>query len=139
MQQEGRMAKRKTIPKAVKDRLLVEAMHRCCLCPEHHDMTDVHHIVPISEEGPNTAENLMAVCPTCHAKIHRFPNHYNPTQLRMYKERWVEQCANIPRMEGPGEELGPLASPRGYETSSLLNPFCDRGRINSPARCFDRK
>jgi 5-methylcytosine-specific restriction endonuclease McrA len=59
MQQEGRMAKRKAIPKAVKDRLLVEAMHRCCLCPEHQEVVDLHHIVPISEEGPDTEEDLM--------------------------------------------------------------------------------
>lgn len=47
------MAKREAILKTVRDRLLVEAMHRCCLCPEHNDVTDVHHIVPISEDGPN--------------------------------------------------------------------------------------
>lgn len=59
MQQEDRMAKRKAIPKAVKDRLLVEAIHRCCLCPEHQEVVDLHHIVPISEEGPDTEGNLM--------------------------------------------------------------------------------
>ena len=51
------MARRKRIPKAVRDKLLVEAMHRCCLCPEHHDVTDLHHIVPINEDGPNTARS----------------------------------------------------------------------------------
>jgi hypothetical protein len=49
--------------------------------------------VQISEGGPNTEENLMAVCPTCHAKIHRIRNRYTPDQLRMYKERWVQLCA----------------------------------------------
>ncbi len=39
-------------------------MHRCCLCPEHHDVTDLHHIEPISEGGPNTEDNLMVICPT---------------------------------------------------------------------------
>ncbi|MFQ6101745.1 MAG: SH3 domain-containing protein [Anaerolineae bacterium] len=37
------MAGRRAVPKAVRDKLLVEAMHRCCLCPEHHDVTDLHH------------------------------------------------------------------------------------------------
>jgi hypothetical protein len=89
----GETAKRKAIPKAVRDKLLVEAMHRCCLCPEHHDITDLHHIVPISEDGPNTEDNLMVICPTCHAKIHRFRSSYTLDQLRMYKERWVQLCA----------------------------------------------
>jgi len=87
------MTRRRAIPNEVRDRLLVEAMHRCCLCPEHHEVVDIHHIVPISEDGPNTGDNLMVVCPTCHARIHRIRNRYNPKQLRMYKERWVELCA----------------------------------------------
>jgi len=85
--------KRKRIPKDIRDRLLVDAMHRCCLCPQHEDITDIHHIVPINEKGPNTEENLMVVCPTCHAKIHRIRRMYTPEQLRMYKERWVGLCA----------------------------------------------
>jgi len=82
----------KTIPKKIKDKLLVEAMHRCCLCPEHRIITEIHHIVPISEEGPNTEDNLMVVCPTCHAKIERIKSMYTPKQLKMYKEKWVNLC-----------------------------------------------
>ena len=81
------------VAKAVRDKLLVDAMHRCCLCPEHHDIIDAHHIVPIAEDGPDTEENLMAVCPTCHAKITRIKGQYTRDQLRMYKERWVQSCA----------------------------------------------
>jgi len=94
------MARRKAIPKDVRNQVLVDAMHRCCLCPEHHDVTDLHHVVPISEGGPNTEENLMAVCPTCHAKIHRIRNRYTLDQLRMYKERWARRTGrggNWPR------------------------------------------
>jgi len=85
--------KRKHIAREIRDKLLVEAMHRCCLCPQHEDITDIHHIVPISEKGPNTEENLMVVCVLCHAKIHRIRTMYTPTQLKMYKERWVNLCA----------------------------------------------
>jgi len=84
--------KRKAIPNEIKDKLLVEAMHRCCLCPEHPDITHIHHIVLISEEGPNTEENLMLVCPTCHSKIHRIKGMYTVEQLKMYKEMWIELC-----------------------------------------------
>jgi len=68
-------------------------MHRCCLCPQHEYITDVHHIVAISEEGPNTEDNLMIVCPNCHAKIHRIRWMYTVKQLKIYKERWVNLCA----------------------------------------------
>jgi len=87
------MAKRQAIPDPLRSKLLVDAMHRCCLCPEHHDITHVHHVVPINEGGPDTEENLMVVCPTCHDKIHRIRGRYTTEQLRMYKERWVQLCA----------------------------------------------
>lgn len=86
--------KRKPIKKEIKDKLLVDAMHRCCLCPQHEDLTtDFHHIVLFSENGPNTEENLMVVCPTCHAKIHRIRKMYNIEQLKMYKAKWISLCA----------------------------------------------
>jgi GTPase SAR1 family protein len=85
--------KRKHIAKKIRDKLLVDAMHRCCLCPQHEDITDIHHILPISEGGPNTENNLMVVCPTCHAKIRRIRTMYNSEQLKMYKERWVSLCS----------------------------------------------
>ena len=97
-------SKRKRTPKKIKDRLLVDAMHRCCLCPQHEEMTDVHHIVPINEKGPNTEENLMVVCPNCHAKIHRIRGRYTQEQLRMYKERWVKLCAKGLTLEERLEE-----------------------------------
>jgi len=83
----------KVIPEKIKNKLLVEAMHRCCLCPQHEDITEIHHIIPISEKGPNTENNLMVVCPTCHSKIHRIRQMYTPEQLKMYKKRWVDLCA----------------------------------------------
>jgi formylglycine-generating enzyme required for sulfatase activity len=87
------MARRRRIPQDIRDKLLVDAMHRCCLCPQHEDVTDLHHIIPISEDGPNTEENLIVVCPNCHRKIHSIRTRYPPRQLRMYKERWVGLCA----------------------------------------------
>ncbi len=87
------MAKRKKVPKPIRDKLLLDAMHRCCLCPEHPDITDLHHIDPISKGGPDTEENLMAVCPNCHGKITRLRSQYTPEQLRVYKERWGRLCA----------------------------------------------
>ncbi|NFD04988.1 HNH endonuclease [Clostridium botulinum] len=31
---------------------------------------EVHHIVPLSEEGEDTVENTVALCPNCHRKVH---------------------------------------------------------------------
>ncbi|NIM12248.1 MAG: hypothetical protein GTO45_09055 [Candidatus Aminicenantes bacterium] len=32
---------------------------------------DIHHLMPLAKEGDNTADNLLALCPNCHALHHR--------------------------------------------------------------------
>ena len=86
------MAKRKPIPSKLRDELLIEARHRCCLCPDHPVITNAHHVIEVKAGGPNTQENLVLVCGTCHDYIHRIPNLYTPSQLHEYKRRWIEYC-----------------------------------------------
>jgi len=118
------MAKRKPIPVAVRDKLLVQAMHRCCLCPEHHDITDLHHVVEISVGGPNTEDNLMVVCPTCHAKIHRLRNRYTAEQLSMYKERWTRFCAlGLPLDERLAQALDYSKAPAQLDVIPPPTPY----------------
>ena len=31
---------------------------------------EVHHIIPLQEDGPDIIENCVALCPNCHRKIH---------------------------------------------------------------------
>ncbi|MEQ9455604.1 MAG: HNH endonuclease [Phycisphaeraceae bacterium] len=31
---------------------------------------EVHHLVPLSEGGPDTVDNAAGLCPTCHARCH---------------------------------------------------------------------
>ncbi len=86
------MAMRKRIPSQLRDELLIEARHRCCVCPDHPVITNAHHVIEVKAGGPNTQENLVLVCGTCHDYIHRIPNLYTPSQLREYKRRWIEYC-----------------------------------------------
>lgn len=52
-------------------RARVLAMHngRCARCPA--PATVVHHIVPVSEGGSNTAANLTPLCQRCHDHAHQ--------------------------------------------------------------------
>jgi hypothetical protein len=43
----------------------------CVLCGE--PMWHVHHIVPISQGGDNSLDNLVCLCGPCHAEIHANP------------------------------------------------------------------
>ena len=60
------------ISPAVRQQVQIEAGYRCAnpRCREIvvHDM---HHIVPVKEDGENTPDNLIVLCPTCHALVHR--------------------------------------------------------------------
>ena len=52
----------------------VAAHPLCVKCLEAGIITpteEVHHIVPISRGGTHADSNLMALCQSCHTKIHR--------------------------------------------------------------------
>jgi len=42
---------------------------------------EVHHIIPLAEEGPDTVENAVALCPNCHREIHHGVNGKHKTKL----------------------------------------------------------
>lgn len=35
---------------------------------------EVHHVLPLSEGGPDTIDNAVACCPNCHRQLHHDPN-----------------------------------------------------------------
>lgn len=70
------------LSQSLKDRFLVEVAHRCCLCPEHEDITEIHHIV--GEKGK-----------------------YTPAQLKMYEKKWIERCKAESRSPGKSAALIP--------------------------------
>jgi hypothetical protein len=63
---------RKTaIPKQIEKQIFQEAGSACPFCGEKHVAAlHIHHIIARAEGGPNTPENLLLVCASCHQKIH---------------------------------------------------------------------
>lgn len=68
----------------------------CEVCGEQGYETDAgisfletHHVVPLGDGGPDTTWNLIAVCETCHGKLHRW-KYREEMQRNLY--------ANIPRL-----------------------------------------
>lgn len=43
-------------------------MFACAICG--HDGEEIHHIIPKSEGGNDTLNNLVLLCHSCHDKIH---------------------------------------------------------------------
>ena len=51
---------------------LTEAGYRCAVPTCRGILAlDLHHLVPVKEEGGNEHSNLIALCPTCHALYER--------------------------------------------------------------------
>ena len=76
------------IPAPLRRDVLVEAGHRCAIptCREHP--VQVHHILPQSEGGPTSFENLIALCANCHDRYHR-TKEIDRKSMKQYK-------ANLP-------------------------------------------
>jgi len=65
-------ATRHTPPNRVVVDVLTEAGYRCAVPTCRGILAlDLHHIVPVRQGGPSTADNLLALCPTCHALFER--------------------------------------------------------------------
>jgi len=64
--------RRKLIPQDVKVTVLTEAGYRCAVPTCRGILAlDLHHMVEVAAGGGNIAENLLPLCPTCHALYHR--------------------------------------------------------------------
>jgi hypothetical protein len=38
--------------------------------PNRQPYLEVHHVLPLSEGGPDTVDNAIALCPNCHRRVH---------------------------------------------------------------------
>lgn len=43
----------------------------CELCGWKESIRDLHHIIPVSENGKNELENLIVLCPNHHRMVHK--------------------------------------------------------------------
>lgn len=59
---------------------------------EERPYVEVHQIRPLSEGGPDSLDNCIALCPSCHAKA-----HYSNDKERL---AWQKQLKKI-RQRGP--------------------------------------
>jgi hypothetical protein len=74
---------REPIPEALRRRVLVEAGHRCAIPTCRNPVTEIAHIVPYHEVQKHEYENLIALCPTCHARADR--REIDRKSLKIYK------------------------------------------------------
>ena len=51
------------------------ADYKCEICGQ--PALDAHHVIPLEEGGPNTLDNLVCVCRSCHRRIHKGVYKFN--------------------------------------------------------------
>ena len=74
---------RPKIPTELKRRVLLEAGHRCAIHTCRYIDVEIHHIVPWAECNEHKYENLIALCPNCHARAEK--KEIDRKSLRSYK------------------------------------------------------
>ena len=81
------MAFTESIKKEVKEK----AAFRCCRC-QKIGSTEVHHILPQANDGPDTFDNAAPLCPSCHADFGDNPiKRKEITQMRDWWYKQVEK------------------------------------------------
>lgn len=74
---------RPAIPSDLRRRVLVEAGHRCAIPTCRYIDVEVHHIVPWAKAKRHSYDNLIALCPNCHARAGK--GDIDRKSLRLYK------------------------------------------------------
>lgn len=59
-------ATKKSIPQSLRTKVFERDMYRCLRCGSHQDLS-ADHIVPESEGGPTSEENLQTLCRPCNS------------------------------------------------------------------------
>ncbi len=135
----ARPAPSRHVAPSVVRRVFAEHRGRCCLCrtlidPLSSDPLsftenlEKHHLVFVSEGGDSTFENLILVCPTCHARVHAHPDSHPVELLRKRREHWIGMKQVVPEHlalradpGGPPESLHPAGGGALQATLRLVS------------------
>ncbi|MFO0828704.1 MAG: HNH endonuclease signature motif containing protein [Phycisphaerales bacterium] len=76
---------RPNIPADTVRAVLVEAGHRCAIPTCRATTTEIAHIEPWAKSHDNSLANLIALCPTCHARFDQ-KKEIDSKSIRLYKQ-----------------------------------------------------
>lgn len=122
------------ISQSVRNRLLVEAGHRCTVCSEK--AYELHHIVEQAQGGDDSEENLIVLCPNCHQqRVHR-NKEFTPVQLRAYKANLKERKEFERRLAQNLEQIRVLLDQEGPQAAeaALRKEMSDAASVVDPER-----
>jgi hypothetical protein len=79
------MARRPPIPSELQRSVLIEAGHRCAIPTCRQIPVEIAHIIAWTKCKEHKLENLIALCPTCHARFDK--GEIDKKSILIYKHR----------------------------------------------------
>jgi hypothetical protein len=117
------------------EQLLIGCHRHCCICHKPAgNKIEIHHIVPKSQGGDDSAGNGIPLCFDCHAEVgsyniqHPKGRRFTSSELKKHKEQWFAICA-----KPPWDSTISVRLTNAHETVHL-----DENIFNS-LRCDDRR
>ncbi len=111
---------RPSISMEIQRKVKVEAGHRCAIPTCKQIPVELHHIVPQSQGGEDTFENLIVLCPNCHARVHK--GEIDRKSVKIYKsnlsvlnDRYNAMGRRVLKKFAPEPELEKIPFPTGFE------------------------
>jgi hypothetical protein len=84
--------------KQVTDDVLIACGRHCCVCHKFcGTKIELHHIIQVSDNGPNTFDNCIPLCFDCHADVKSYnPKHpkgkqFTDSELKRHRDNWYKK------------------------------------------------
>ncbi len=121
-----------SITQKIRDKLLVEAQHRCTIC--HEKCFEIHHIIEQADGGTDDESNLIVMCPNCHQHRYHRSKEFTRSQLLKYKNGLIEKNEVEKRLLQNLEDIrADIANKSAAEINSqLINTLNDAKDIINP-------
>lgn len=76
-----------------KSEVLESGEGQCYICRmENSNLLEVHHIVPIKDGGDGSFENMVLLCPNCHAIVHNCIRCMNEKSVQKWcMQDWIDE------------------------------------------------
>lgn len=78
---------------SIKEEARQKAGYACCFCHQPSMSLEVHHLIAQEDNGPDTLDNAVALCPTHHADFGA--NREKMSRMREMRDWWYKQVENI--------------------------------------------
>ncbi|CRK80377.1 HNH endonuclease signature motif containing protein [Neobacillus massiliamazoniensis] len=126
------MAESRTVPPSKKRKLIKEAGNKCANpgCPVTYRY-EIHHIKDWAVYKVHNADDMIAICPTCHSYVHHGRLEISDEKLYEWKK--------IKRIQDTNEKTDQIFIEKGTQSSMVIGPLTIKSKHGAiPFRMLDQ-